>query len=72
MCDVMKVYFDFANFDVAKLAQPVTFSGVNPRPDGDLLHMGPVAAIDPNGHVLLFVEHGVCRRFGEVKNGHAS
>lgn len=72
MCDVMKVYFDFANFDVAKLAQPVTFCGVNPRPDGDLLHMGPVAAIDPNGHALLFVEHGVCRRFGEVKNGHAS
>jgi NAD(P)-dependent dehydrogenase (short-subunit alcohol dehydrogenase family) len=71
MCDVMKVYFDFANFDITQLAEPVTFSGVNPRPDGDLLHMGPVAAIDPKGNALLFVEHGVCRRFGEVKNGQA-
>ena len=70
-CDVMKVYFDFANFDISKLVGTVTFTGVNPRPDGELLHMGPVAAIDPKGNALLFVEHGVCRRFGEVRNGHA-
>ena len=71
MCDVMKVYFDFGNFDISKLAGTVTFTGVNPRADGDRLDMGPVAAIDSGGNALLFVEHGVCRRFGEVRNGHA-
>jgi hypothetical protein len=71
-CDRMRVYFDFANFDISKLAGTVTFMGVNPRPDGELLHMGPVAAIDANGNTLLYVERGVCRRFGEVKNGHPS
>ncbi|MFY9622140.1 MAG: SDR family NAD(P)-dependent oxidoreductase [Pyrinomonadaceae bacterium] len=71
-CEVMKVYFDFADFDISKLAGRVTFFGVNPRPDGELLHMGPVAAIDANGNALLFVERGVCRRFGEVRNGHGS
>jgi NAD(P)-dependent dehydrogenase (short-subunit alcohol dehydrogenase family) len=69
-CDVMKVYFDFANFDISKLVGRVTFTGVNPRPDGERLHMGPVSAIDAKGNTLLFVEHGVCRRFGEVRNGH--
>jgi acyl transferase domain-containing protein/NAD(P)-dependent dehydrogenase (short-subunit alcohol dehydrogenase family) len=70
-CDVMKVYFDFAEFDISKLVGTVTFTGANPRPDGERLHMGPVAAIDANGNTLLLVERGVCRRFGEVKNGHA-
>jgi len=69
-CDVMKVYFDFAGFDISKLVGTVTFAGTNPRPDGERLHMGPVAAIDAEGKALLVVEHGVCRRFGEVKNGH--
>jgi hypothetical protein len=71
-CDVMKVYFDFADFDISKLAGAVTFTGANPRPDGERLHMGPVSAIDADGNTLLLVEHGVCRRFGEVKNGHAA
>lgn len=70
-CDVMKVYFDFAGFDISKLVGTVTFIGANPRPDGERLHMGPVTAIDANGNTLLVVEHGVCRRFGEVRNGHA-
>lgn len=70
-CDVMKVYFDFAGFDISKLVGTVTFTGANPRPDGERLHMGPVSAIDANGNTLLLVEHGVCRRFGEVRNGHA-
>jgi hypothetical protein len=71
-CEVMKVYFDFAAFDVSKLDGTVTFRGTNPRPDGERLHMGPVAAIDNNGNTLLMVERGVCRRFGEVKNGYAA
>jgi acyl transferase domain-containing protein/NAD(P)-dependent dehydrogenase (short-subunit alcohol dehydrogenase family) len=71
-CDVMKVYFDFAGFDISKLVGTVTFTGANPRPDGERLHMGPVSAIDANGNTLLLVEHGVCRRFGEVRNGHAA
>jgi acyl transferase domain-containing protein/NAD(P)-dependent dehydrogenase (short-subunit alcohol dehydrogenase family) len=71
-CDVMKVYFDFADFDISKLVGSVTFTGANPRPDGERLHMGPVSAIDADGNTLLLVEHGVCRRFGEVKNGHAA
>jgi hypothetical protein len=70
-CDVMKVYFDFAKFDISKLVGTVTFTGENPRLDGDRLDMGPVAAIDANGNTLLLVERGVCLRFGEVRNGHA-
>lgn len=70
-CDVMKIYFDFADFDISKLAGTLTFTGANPRPDGERLHMGPVAAIDADGNTLLVVERGVCRRFGEVRNGHA-
>jgi hypothetical protein len=70
-CDVMKVYFDFAGFDISKLGT-VTLTGVNPRVDGERLQMGPVAAVDANGNTLLFVERGVCLRFGEVKNGRAS
>jgi hypothetical protein len=67
----MKIYFDFANFDISKLVGKVTFTGANPRPEGERLHMGPVAAIDAGGNTLLVVERGVCRRFGEVRNGHA-
>jgi hypothetical protein len=71
-CEVMKVYFDFAEFDVSKHAGALTFRGTNPRPDGERLHMGPVAAINDEGNTLLMVERGICRRFGEVKNGYAA
>ncbi len=70
-CDVMKIYFDFADFDISKLVGTLTFTGANPRADGERLHMGPVKAIDANGNALLVVERGICRRFGEVRNGHA-
>jgi acyl transferase domain-containing protein/NAD(P)-dependent dehydrogenase (short-subunit alcohol dehydrogenase family) len=69
-CDVMKIYFDFADMDTSKLAGTLTFAGANPWPDGERLHMGPVAAIDADGNALVVVERGVCRRFGEVRNGH--
>jgi acyl transferase domain-containing protein/NAD(P)-dependent dehydrogenase (short-subunit alcohol dehydrogenase family) len=65
-CEVMKIFFDFAEFDVSRLRGDVMFSGANPRPDGERLHMGPVEAVDANGNVLVLVERGICRRFGEV------
>jgi acyl transferase domain-containing protein/NAD(P)-dependent dehydrogenase (short-subunit alcohol dehydrogenase family) len=68
-CDVMKIYFDFADFDAAKFVETLTFSGANPRMDGERLCIGPIAASDRDGNTLLVVEGGVCRRFGEVKNG---
>lgn len=71
-CRVMKVYFDFSNFDAATLVGTVTFSGANPRLDGDLLTIGPVIATDRNGNTLLVVEDGVCRRFGAVSNGNGN
>jgi acyl transferase domain-containing protein/NAD(P)-dependent dehydrogenase (short-subunit alcohol dehydrogenase family) len=70
-CDVMKIYFDFADFDASKSVEAMTFSGANPRLDGDRLCIGPIAASDLDGNTLLIVEGGVCRRFGEVKNGSA-
>jgi 3-oxoacyl-(acyl-carrier-protein) synthase/NAD(P)-dependent dehydrogenase (short-subunit alcohol dehydrogenase family) len=70
-CDVMKIYFDFADFDASKFVGTLTFSGANPRLEGDRLRIGPIAASDANGNTLLIVEGGVCRRFGEVGNGAA-
>jgi hypothetical protein len=70
-CDVMKIYFDFVDFDASKLIETLTFSGTNPRLDGDRLTIGPIAASDRDGNTLLIVEGGVCRRFGEVGNGSA-
>lgn len=67
-CEVMKVYFDFAEFNPSKLTGKLTFTGVNPRLEGDLLSIGPVAVNDGEGNTLLVVEHGVCRRYGAVKN----
>jgi acyl transferase domain-containing protein/NAD(P)-dependent dehydrogenase (short-subunit alcohol dehydrogenase family) len=70
-CEMMKVFFDFADFDVSRLPGDVMFSGANPRPDGERLHMGPVEAVDANGNVLVLVERGICRRFGEVSSAGA-
>ncbi|HEV2762431.1 MAG TPA: SDR family NAD(P)-dependent oxidoreductase [Pyrinomonadaceae bacterium] len=63
-CRVMKVFFDFAEFDVSKLVGTLTFSGANPRLDGDRLTIGPVVAADAAGNTLLLVEDGVCLRYG--------
>ena len=38
--------------------------------DQDRLTIGPVEVRDPVGSVLLTVDGGVCRRMGEVRNGH--
>ncbi|HEY0097598.1 MAG TPA: SDR family NAD(P)-dependent oxidoreductase [Pyrinomonadaceae bacterium] len=71
-CRVMKVYFDFSDFDASTLAGKLTFSGVNPRLDGDRLTIGPVTAADGNGNPLIIVEDGICRRYGKVSNGNGT
>ena len=71
-CRVMKVYFDFSNFDASKLGGQLTFSGANPRLDGDRLTIGPVVATDGNGNTLIVVEDGVCLRYGKVGNGNGN
>lgn len=70
-CELMNVYFDFAHIDRDRLLGTLTLSGSNPRGDGDALRIGPVAAYDVAGNVLLSVEGGLCRRFGEVRNEYA-
>jgi 3-oxoacyl-(acyl-carrier-protein) synthase/NAD(P)-dependent dehydrogenase (short-subunit alcohol dehydrogenase family) len=69
-CEMMKVYFDFPRVSARRLMGTLTLSGANPRDDGDKLHIGPVAAYDGDGNVLLSVEGGICRKLGEV-NGFA-
>ncbi len=67
-CEIMKMYYDFTDFDLAKLKEKLRFRGMNPRVEGDLLHVGPIEVSDPEGNVMLIVEGGVCRKFGEIKN----
>jgi acyl transferase domain-containing protein len=70
-CDLMKMYFDFPNVSARRLMGTLTLSGANPRAIGDMLHIGPVAAYDSDGNLLLSVEGGLCRQLGEVRNGFA-
>ncbi len=70
-CKVMKVYFDLGNPGVASaLPDELSMTGSNPTADQDRLTIGPVEVRDPVGSVLLTVDGGVCRRLGEVRNGH--
>jgi acyl transferase domain-containing protein/NAD(P)-dependent dehydrogenase (short-subunit alcohol dehydrogenase family) len=66
-CDAMKVFFDYGDFDAEVLRKPVTFHGANPRTDGESLHVGPIDAYDAQGRILLRVEGGLCRKFGEIE-----
>lgn len=66
-CEAMKVFFDYGDFDSAMLRKPITFHGANPRPDGESLHVGPIDAYDAGGRLLLRVEGGLCRKFGEIE-----
>jgi len=66
-CDVMRVYFDYDQHGPDALRGPITFSGANPRAEGDVLHVGPITAFNADGHALLRVEGGLCRKFGEVE-----
>ena len=65
-CRSMKVYFDYTNYDVGILRQPLTFYGDNPYLENDLLHVGPIQVVDSEGQVLLHVEGAYCRPFGAV------
>jgi len=66
-CDSMKVFFDYADFAAESLRRAVTFYGANPRAEGDVLHVGPIDAFDSMGRMLLRVEGGVCRKFGDIE-----
>lgn len=66
-CEIMKVFFDFENDSTDSLRGPITFTGANPRAEGDLLHVGPITAFNAEGRALLKVEGGLCRRFGELE-----
>ncbi|HXT51636.1 MAG TPA: KR domain-containing protein, partial [Thermoanaerobaculia bacterium] len=66
-CDRMGVYFDYTDFDLGWLHDPVVFTGRNPQPQGDQLLVGPIEAWDREGRLRLTVEGGVCRKFGEVE-----
>jgi acyl transferase domain-containing protein/NAD(P)-dependent dehydrogenase (short-subunit alcohol dehydrogenase family) len=66
-CDTMKVFFDYTDFDAPILRAAATFHGANPRAEGDVLHVGPIDAFDSTGRLILCVEGGVCRKFGDVE-----
>ncbi|HUB53206.1 MAG TPA: SDR family NAD(P)-dependent oxidoreductase [Terracidiphilus sp.] len=70
-CKIMKVYFDLGDPGVeSALSHELSMTGSNPTADRDRLTIGPVEVRDPVGSVLLTVDGGVCRRMGEVRNGH--
>ena len=70
-CRVMNVYFDLGNPGVmSTLSAELSMRGSNPTADQDRLTIGPVEVRDSEGSVLLSVDGGVCRRLGEVRNGH--
>ncbi|HET9765320.1 MAG TPA: SDR family NAD(P)-dependent oxidoreductase, partial [Thermoanaerobaculia bacterium] len=66
-CARMGVYFDYTDFDLGWLHDPVVFTGKNPQTRGDQLLVGPIEAWDREGRLRLTVEGGVCRKFGEVE-----
>jgi hypothetical protein len=66
-CDAMKVFFDYTDFDAPLLRGSATFHGANPRAEGDILHVGPIDAYDSSGRLILRVEGGVCRKFGDLE-----
>lgn len=65
-CDIMKVYFDFNDYKLPMLLDKLTFSGSNPHKLGNQLHIGPIEVISPDGKVMIVLEGGVCRKFGEI------
>ncbi len=67
-CGIMYSYFDYTDFASPGLLEKMTFRGTNPRPDGDLLHVGPIEVSDSKGKVILVVEGGVCRKLGEIEH----
>jgi acyl transferase domain-containing protein/NAD(P)-dependent dehydrogenase (short-subunit alcohol dehydrogenase family) len=70
-CKVMKVFYDLSSpGDAPTLSDSLAMTGMNPTADQDKLTIGPIEVVDSAGSVLLTVDGGVCRRLGEVRNGH--
>jgi hypothetical protein len=70
-CKVMKVFYDLSSpAGAPTLSDSLAMTGMNPTADQDKLTIGPVEVVDSAGSVLLTVDGGVCRRLGEVRNGH--
>jgi hypothetical protein len=69
-CKVMNIYYDFDKPDEKILTGKLTFAGSNPHVDADRLMIGPVKAKDPAGATLILVDGGLCRKLGELRNGH--
>jgi 3-oxoacyl-(acyl-carrier-protein) synthase/NAD(P)-dependent dehydrogenase (short-subunit alcohol dehydrogenase family) len=69
-CKVMNVYYDLSSADTSSLRSGLCMTGSNPMEDHDRLTIGPVQVRDASGSILLTVDGGVCRRLGEVRNGH--
>jgi acyl transferase domain-containing protein/NAD(P)-dependent dehydrogenase (short-subunit alcohol dehydrogenase family) len=67
-CEKMGVYFDYTDFSLDWLNEPLVFTGANPRPQGDQLLVGPIEVRDREGRLRLTVEGGVCRKFGEIQD----
>jgi hypothetical protein len=65
-CRLMKVYFDFVDLSNPLWMRELTFCGANPTMHEGTITIGPVAAIDSSGRVVLVVEDGLCRRYGKV------
>jgi hypothetical protein len=67
-CDRMGVYFDYTDFSLDWLNEPVVFSGANPRTRGNQLLVGPIEARDRDGRLRLTVDGGVCHKLGEIRD----
>lgn len=67
-CARMNVYFDYTDFESILLTQQLTFSGANPRGEGDMLRLGNLEVTNQAGEVLLTIEGAVCQKFGELEN----
>lgn len=68
-CRLIKIYYDFTNPDEKTFTGSLRFAGSNPHLEADRLTIGPVEAKDPAGRTLVVVDGGLCRKFGEARNG---
>ena len=68
-CRIMRVFYDFTEYDLELLKKGITFTGANPREERNLLHVGPLEARDCNGNVVVIGEGGVCLKYGESGPG---
>ncbi len=65
-CKDMRFYFDFTDNTYPALFETISFFGVNPIEDGEMLHLSTIEARDKNGNLLLEVLGGSCKKFDVV------